>query len=73
MGRARRRGPIGCVIRAAAERIATAAFLEPAFPLFLLFLQEIISERHRLLRRNPGVSAAPRSKEQWDDSGPSPL
>jgi hypothetical protein len=26
-----------------AERIATAAFLEPAFPLFLLFLLEIIS------------------------------
>jgi hypothetical protein len=47
-----------------AERIATAAFLEPAFPLFLLFLQEIISWRHRLRRRNPGVPAAQRSKEQ---------
>jgi hypothetical protein len=28
-----------------------------ALPLFLLFLQEIISERHRLDRRNPGVLA----------------
>jgi len=41
-----------------------AAFFEPAFPLFLLFLQEIISGRHRLCRRNPGIPAAQLSKEQ---------
>jgi hypothetical protein len=34
---------------------------EPAlslFLLFLLFLQEIISYRHRFRRRNPGIQAA---------------
>jgi hypothetical protein len=35
-----------------------------ALPLFLLFLQEIISGRHRLRRRNPGVPAAWRGNEQ---------
>jgi len=41
-----------------------AVLLHPEFPLFLLFLQEIISGRHYLRRRNPGVSPAGRSKEQ---------
>jgi hypothetical protein len=41
-----------------------AAFFEPAFPLFLLFLQEIISDGHRLRRRNPWIPAAQLSKEQ---------
>jgi hypothetical protein len=35
----------------------TAAFFELASPLFLLFLQEIISDRDRLRRRNPGIPA----------------
>jgi len=37
---------------------------EPAVSLFLLFLREIYSEEHLLPRRNPGVSAAQRTKEQ---------
>jgi hypothetical protein len=32
--------------------------------LFLLFLQEIISGRSRLIRRNPGDRAMRRAKEQ---------
>jgi hypothetical protein len=36
----------------------------PLFLLFLLFLQEIISERYRLPRRNPGIPAVRPSKEQ---------
>jgi hypothetical protein len=47
--------------------IATAPSFHPALSLFLLFLQEIISGQHRLRRRNPGVSAAWRSKEQRAD------
>jgi hypothetical protein len=38
-----------------------------ALPLFLLFLQEIISGRRRLRRRNPRLSAARRVKEQHAD------
>jgi hypothetical protein len=37
---------------------------EPALSLFLLFLQEIISYRHRFRRRNPGIQAARRIKKQ---------
>jgi hypothetical protein len=40
------------------------SLLHPTLPLFLLFLQEIISGRHRLRRRNPGVPAARPSEEQ---------
>jgi hypothetical protein len=49
---------------AARLRIANSAGREPTFPLFLLFLQEIISERDRLHRRNPGVPMLRRGKEQ---------
>ena len=35
-----------------------------ASPLLLLFLQEIISERHRFRRRNPRFPVVWRSKEQ---------
>jgi len=38
-----------------------------AAPLFLLFLQEIISERHLLTRRNPGV---PEASEQNNSEPP---
>jgi hypothetical protein len=40
------------------------ALVEPALPLVLLFLQEIISYRPRLRRRNPGVPAERARKEQ---------
>jgi hypothetical protein len=57
---ARRRGLIGCAIGAAGG-IAATDFCEPALPLFLLFLQEIISYRHRFCRRNAGFPAARRA------------
>jgi hypothetical protein len=37
-----------------------------AAPLFLLFLQEIISDRWLVSLRNPGFPAAQRTKEQRD-------
>jgi hypothetical protein len=37
-------------------------------PLFLLFLQEIISEGPLLRRRNPRLSEARQSKQQRDDA-----
>jgi hypothetical protein len=45
--------------------IATAALL----PLFLLLLQQIISERDRHRRRNPGVPVVRRMKGTADNSG----
>jgi hypothetical protein len=36
------------------------------FPLFLLFLPEIISGRHCILRRNPGPPTVRRSAKQRD-------
>jgi hypothetical protein len=38
--------------------------LDPVLTLFLLFLQEIISGRDRLCRRNPGVPSLRLSQEQ---------
>jgi hypothetical protein len=48
-----------------------AALSRTGAPLFSLFLQEFISGRHRLPRRNPGVSALRQSKEQRRNSAPS--
>jgi hypothetical protein len=53
---------------AARRRIANSAGREPAFPLFLLFLQEIISGGWLFRRRNPGISATDRAKEQRDSN-----
>jgi hypothetical protein len=46
------------------KRLVRQTSAEPALPLFLLFLQEIISERDRLPRRKPGVSRVRGRKEQ---------
>jgi hypothetical protein len=44
--------------------LSNSATRRKAIPLFLLFLQEIISERHRRSRRNPEVPARRPRKEQ---------
>jgi hypothetical protein len=54
----------GACEKAATGRVLITAARGPTFPLFLLFLQEIISERHGVRRRNPQISSARRRKEQ---------
>jgi hypothetical protein len=44
--------------------MGVSGFVSWTAPMFLLFLQEINSERRSLCRRNPGLFAAASSKKQ---------